>query len=104
MQRPGANNPPERPLLSAETGNSKIEGKNPRRNGLFLIGDGFRGSGRLVGGDDLDQTACSPRMDRTGLSTRTDFWRSVRVSVYLNLTFGRAAGANGPHYPRSAWM
>jgi len=50
MQRPGANNPPERPLLSAETGNSKIEGKNPRRNGLFLIGDGFRGSGRLVGG------------------------------------------------------
>jgi hypothetical protein len=50
MQRPGANNPPERPLLSAETGNSQIEGKNPRRNGLFLIGDGFRGSGRLVGG------------------------------------------------------
>ena len=59
MQRPGANNPPERPLLSAETGNSKIEGKNPRRNGLFLIGDGFRGSGRLVGGRDRDRT-CDP--------------------------------------------
>src|SRR5258706_8074639 len=49
-QRPEAKNPPERPLLSAETGNSKIGVKNPRRNGLFLIGDGFRGSGRLDGG------------------------------------------------------
>src|SRR5258708_34579225 len=49
-QRPEAKNPPERPLLSAETGNSKIGVKNPRRNGLFLIGDGFRSSGRLDGG------------------------------------------------------
>jgi hypothetical protein len=40
MQRREAKNPPERPLLAAETGNSKIGVKNPRRNGLFLIGDG----------------------------------------------------------------
>src|SRR6202022_2861970 len=50
IQRPEAKNPPERPLLSAETGNSKIGVKNPRRNGLFLIDDGFRSSGRLDGG------------------------------------------------------
>src|SRR5258705_9912966 len=49
-QRPEAKNPPERALLSAETGNLKIGVKNPRRNGLFSIGDGFRGSGRLDGG------------------------------------------------------
>src|SRR5260221_4525967 len=49
-QRPEAKNPPERPLLSAETGNLKIGMKNPRRNGLFSIGDGFCGSGRLDGG------------------------------------------------------
>src|SRR6202790_2381086 len=68
-QRPGAKNPPERLLLSAETGNSKIGVKNIRRNGLFLIGDGFRSSGKLDGGDDLDQTACSPRSHRTSLRT-----------------------------------
>jgi hypothetical protein len=50
MQRPEAKNPPERPLLSAETGNSKIGVKNTRRNGLFSIDDGFRSSGRLDGG------------------------------------------------------
>jgi hypothetical protein len=49
-QRPEAKNPPERPLLSAETGSSKIGVKNARRNGLLLIGDGFRSSGRLYGG------------------------------------------------------
>src|ERR1700676_1335829 len=49
-QRPEAKNPPEGPVMSAETGNSKIGVKNPRRNGLFLIGDGFRSSGRLDGG------------------------------------------------------
>src|SRR5260370_31226318 len=49
-QRPEAKNPPERALLSAETGNLKIGVKNPRRNGLFSIVDGFRGSGRLDGG------------------------------------------------------
>src|SRR6266436_6520284 len=64
-QRPEAKNPPERALLSAETGNLKIGVKNPRRNGLFSIGDGFRGSGRLDGGDDLDQTGCPPRRYRT---------------------------------------
>src|ERR1700730_5108827 len=69
MQRPEAKNPPERPLLSAETGNSKIGVKNTRRNGLFSIDDGFRSSGRLDGGDDLDQTACSPRSHRTSLRT-----------------------------------
>ena len=50
MQRLEAKNPPERPLLSAETGNVQIGDKNPRRNGLFSIDDGFRGSGRLDGG------------------------------------------------------
>src|ERR1700730_6005028 len=59
-QRPEAKNPPERPLLSAETGNSKIGVKNPRRNGLFLINDGLRSSGGLDGG------VRSPM--RTGLS------------------------------------
>jgi hypothetical protein len=59
MQRPEAKNPPERPLLAAETGNSKTGVKNPRRNGLFLIGDGFRSSGRLGGGRDRDRT-CDP--------------------------------------------
>jgi hypothetical protein len=45
--------------LSAETGNSKIGVKNPRRNGLFLIEDGFRSSGGLDGGHDRDRT-CDP--------------------------------------------
>ena len=50
MQRPEAKNPPERPLLSAETGNVENRGQDPRRNGLFSINDGFRGLGRLDGG------------------------------------------------------
>src|SRR5258706_15711606 len=50
MQRPEAKNPPERPLLSAETGNVENRRQDPRRNGLFSIDDGFRGSGRLDGG------------------------------------------------------
>ena len=50
MQRLEAKNPPERPLLSAETGNVQIGDKNPRTNGLFSIDDGFCGSGRLDGG------------------------------------------------------
>jgi hypothetical protein len=50
MQRREAKNPPERPLLSAETGNLEIAVKNPCRNGLLAIDDGFRGSGRLDGG------------------------------------------------------
>ena len=50
MQRPEAKNPPERPLLSAETGNVENRWQDPRRNGLFSIDDGFRGSGRLGGG------------------------------------------------------
>src|SRR5258705_6829792 len=49
-QRPEAKNPPERPLLSAETGKLKISMKNPPRNRLFSIGDRFFRSGRLGGG------------------------------------------------------
>jgi hypothetical protein len=44
MQRPEAKNPPERPLLSAETGNVENRRQDPRRNGVFSIDDGFRGS------------------------------------------------------------
>ena len=76
-QRPEAKNPPERPLLSAETGSSKIGVKNAGRNGLFLIDDGFRSSGRLDGGDHLDQTACSPRSHRNQspiLESGTEFF------------------------------
>src|SRR6266446_3634874 len=50
MQRPGAKNPPERALLSAETVNAQNRPQDPRRNGLFSIDGGFRGSGRLGGG------------------------------------------------------
>src|SRR6266446_6835366 len=50
MQRPEAKNPPERPLLSAETGNVENRRQDPRRNGLFSIDDGFRGSGRRAPG------------------------------------------------------
>jgi hypothetical protein len=42
-------------------------GENPYRNGLSRVGAGIRGFVGLDGGDDLDQTACSPRRDRTGL-------------------------------------
>jgi hypothetical protein len=56
MQRLEAKNAPERLLLSAETGNLKIDDKNPRRNGALSIDDGFRGSGRLDGGGDRDRT------------------------------------------------
>src|SRR6266851_5027086 len=50
MRRLEAKNPPERPLLSAETGNVENRRQDPRRNGLLSINDGFRGSGRLGGG------------------------------------------------------
>jgi hypothetical protein len=50
MQRLEAKNPPKRPSISAETGNLKMGVKNSRRNGLFPIDDGFRGSGGLDGG------------------------------------------------------
>src|SRR5258705_13618547 len=50
MQRPGAKKPPERALLSAETVNAQNRPQGPRRNGLFSIDGGFRGSGRLGGG------------------------------------------------------
>src|SRR5260370_24145021 len=46
MQRPEAQNPPERPFLSAETGNVENRRQDLRRNGLMTIDDGFRGSGK----------------------------------------------------------
>ena len=67
MQRLEAKNPPERPLFTAETRNAQNRQQDPRRNGLFSIADGYYRSGRLDGGDYLDQTACSPRRDRTSL-------------------------------------
>src|SRR5712671_1352807 len=70
-QRPEAKNPPERPLLSAETGKLKIGMKNPRINGLFSIGDGFCGSGRLGGGGSRAQTEDPPPSHRTGLRHRS---------------------------------
>ena len=51
--------------------------KIPRRNDLFSMDDGLDGSGRLGGGDHLDQTGCSPRRDRTSLrnsSQERSFW------------------------------
>jgi hypothetical protein len=59
MRRLEAKKDPVRRLTSAETGNSKIGVRNPRRNGLFAMDDGFRGSGRLDGGRDRDRT-CDP--------------------------------------------
>jgi hypothetical protein len=59
MQRPEAKNPLERPPSSAETGNVENGPRDPRRNGLFSIDDGFRGSRRLDGGRDRDRT-CDP--------------------------------------------
>jgi hypothetical protein len=50
MQRLEAKISPERPLLSAETGIVENRRQDPRRNGLFSIDDGFRGSARLDGG------------------------------------------------------
>jgi len=61
MQRPEAKNPPERPLLSVETGNVENRRQDPRRNGPFSIDDGFYGSGRLDGGDGMVRTGCPPR-------------------------------------------
>jgi hypothetical protein len=50
MQRLEAKNPPDRPLFTAETRNAQNRQQDPRRNGLFSIDDGFRGSRRLNGG------------------------------------------------------
>src|SRR5258708_37005282 len=59
MQRLEAKSQPKTPLISPETVNLEIGAKNPGRNGVFLIDDGFRGSGRLDGGRDWDRT-CNP--------------------------------------------
>jgi hypothetical protein len=50
MQRLEANNPPERPLFTAETLNAQNRRQDPRRNRLFSMADGFYLSGRLGGG------------------------------------------------------
>src|SRR5882724_628706 len=50
MRRLEAKNPPERPLLSAETENVENRRQDPRRNGPFSVDDDFRSSGRLDGG------------------------------------------------------
>ena len=50
MQRLEAKNPPERPVIVARDRNVENRSQDPRRNGLFSIDDGFRGSGRLGGG------------------------------------------------------
>jgi len=50
MQRPEPKNPPERPLCRQRPGNVENRRQHPRRNGLFSIENGFRGSGRLGGG------------------------------------------------------
>jgi hypothetical protein len=44
-------------------------GENPQRNGLSGVGAGIYRFVGLDGGDDLDQTACSPRSHRTSLRT-----------------------------------
>src|SRR4030081_161714 len=46
---------------------SNDTGENPHRNGLSGVGAGICGFVGLDGGDDLDQTACSPRSHRTSL-------------------------------------
>jgi hypothetical protein len=50
-------------------GNVENRRQESPQKGLFPIDDGLRSSGRLDGGDDLDQTACSPRSLRTSLRT-----------------------------------
>ncbi len=50
MQRPAAKIHPRGRYCRERPGTLKIGGKNPRRNGLFTINDGFRSSGRLGGG------------------------------------------------------
>jgi hypothetical protein len=67
VQRPEAEITPEQPLLSGRDRCDENRWQDPRKNGLFFVDGGFRGSGRLDGGDYLDQTACSPRRHRTGL-------------------------------------
>jgi hypothetical protein len=59
MQRLEAKKSTRETVMPAETGNLKTVDENPRRNGLFSIDDGLRGSGRLDGGRDRDRT-CDP--------------------------------------------
>jgi hypothetical protein len=67
MQRPEAKNQPRDHYCRQRLRTVENRRQDPRGNGLFTIDNGFRGSGRLDGGDDLDQTGCSPRSDRTSL-------------------------------------
>ena len=52
-------------------------GENPHRNGVFGAGPEICGLGRLDGGDQLDQTGCSPRGHRNQspkLESGTEFF------------------------------
>jgi hypothetical protein len=51
--------------MCLETERSEWTDENPRRNGLFLLHDGFRGSGRLDGGDSRARTGDPPPSHRT---------------------------------------
>jgi hypothetical protein len=76
MQRLEAKNPPERPLMSAETGNVENRRQDPPRDGLFLSDDGFRSSGGLpknrrrsaayAAYDFVESYAIDPKMTPSG--------------------------------------
>ncbi len=91
MQRPEAKNPPERPLLSAETGNVENRLQDPRRNGLFSIDDGLRGSGRLDGG--------VRSLMRTGLQRRN---REFSENFRPEQAFGETSGCAHPKFARDS--
>src|ERR1700726_3784378 len=55
--------------MSAETGIVENRRQDPRRNGLFLIDNGFRSSGGLDGGGCRAQTGDPPPSRRTRLRT-----------------------------------
>src|SRR3981081_4236720 len=83
MQRLEAKKSTRETVMPAETGNLKTVDENPRRNGLFSIDDGLRGSGRLDGGDNLDQTACSPLSQSNRSLNSIGFLGCVSVSLVL---------------------
>jgi hypothetical protein len=82
MQRLEAKKSTRETVMPAETGNLKTVDENPHRNGLFSIDGGFRGSGRLDGGDGRDRTANPPRSrHRTG--SLTDRATGFRFKIAL---------------------
>lgn len=68
MQRLEAKKSTRETVMPAETGNLKTVDENPRRNGLFSIDDGLRGSGRLDSGHDRDRTCDPLRFDPAEIS------------------------------------